>query len=440
MLILLLLQGAQLILFFFGIYFLGVALAGLFTRRCRREHPPRTRFAVIVPAHNEEEVIGKLVGNLRDLDYPGELYDIYVVADHCTDNTARVARDEGARVWERSDRRRRGCKGYVLEFALGRLGFTRGGKSRYDAAVIFDADNLVSGDYLRVMNNRLLEGEKIIQCFIDSKNPDDNWITAVFSLTFWLNNRFVLLARHNLGLSASLAGTGMCISREVLREVGWTTSTLTEDLEFSMQALAQGYRTTFAVETRVYDEKPLSFTASCHQRLRWARGQMNVARRYMPRLLWRGLREGSLIKLEGGIRLGQLYAVALGGLVLAVGLIRPELVAVTSLYERLSASMPVMRVLFPVLTYLMPLLTVFLDRLPVRPFRYYFLYPLFTLSWVILIFYAMATWRRRRWVPTRHSRALDYRQVLPVQFSGSARRPQRYTRTDRGTAIAPGSK
>ncbi len=205
-----------------------------------------------------------------------------------------------------------------------------------------------------------------------------------------------------------------------------------------MQALLQGYRTTFAVETRVYDEKPLSFTASCHQRLRWARGQINVAHRYLPRLLGRGLREGNPVKLEGGVRLGQLYAVALGGLVLAAGLVQPDLVTATSIYRHLDKSAPAVRFILPALTYLMPLVTAVLDRLPARPFRYYLLYPFFTLSWIILILYAMVTWRRRRWVPTRHSRALDYRALLPRQFSKN-RRPSRPARSG-SHAAAPGGK
>ncbi len=426
------LQGVQIIIFLFSLYFLGIALAGLYTRRCRREHPPRTRFAILVPAHNEERVIGKLAGNLRELDYPKELYDIFVVADHCTDRTAGIARSRGVTVWERSHRRRRGCKGYVLEYALSRLGFIRGGQCRYDAAVIFDADNLVSSNFLRVMNNRLLEGETVIQCFIDSKNPDDNWVTAVFSLTFWLNNRFVLLARYNLGLSASLAGTGMCIAREVLQKVGWNTCTMTEDLEFSMQALLQGYRTTFAIETRVYDEKPLSFIVSCHQRLRWARGQINVTHRYLPRLIGQGLRERNTGKLEGGLRLGQLYAVALGGLILVAGLFYPDQVAATSIYNYLGQNIPTARLILPVLTYLMPLIPAVLDRLPARPFRYYLLYPLFTLSWVALIFYAIFTRHQRHWVPTDHGRALDHRTFFSGQVAPG--------RSGSNDAAAPGGK
>lgn len=405
----------QYLIFWFGIYYLTISLAGLFTRRSPKQHLPRMRFAIIIPAHNEEKVIGKLVKNLAALRYPKHLYDIYVIADRCTDRTAKVARSNEAIVWERLDYRNCG-KGRVLKYALSRLGFTRGQACRYDAAVFFDADNLVSSNFLQAMNNRLLNGEKIIQSFIDSKNPDDSWVSSTFSITFWLNNRFVLLARHNLGLNAGLAGTGMCIHKEVLDKIGWSTVTLTEDLEFSIQALLEGYRTSFAVEARVFDEKPITFMASCRQRLRWARGQLNVAWLYLPRLLFRGMVEGDAAKLEGGIRLLQLFVIAAGGLLIPITLLKPELITFTSIYQQVQTRFPLVNLILIALPYILPLITLFLDRLPWKTFRYFPLYPLFTFSWVPIIIVALLTYNNRQWIPTAHVRDFDYRQ-LPIHRS-----------------------
>ena len=64
------------------------------------DHDPESRFLVLVPAHNEEKVIGDIIQNLNDMDYPKELYDFYIIADNCTDNTAEVARNLGANVIE----------------------------------------------------------------------------------------------------------------------------------------------------------------------------------------------------------------------------------------------------------------------------------------------------------------------------------------------------
>ncbi len=415
-----LVQFLQVIIFCFGLYFLGVTAAGLFSIKPCREHPPQKRFAIIVPAHNEERVVGKLVRNLMRLAYPSDLYDVYVIADHCSDKTAAAARAEGATVWARSGGAR--GKGRSLREIMARLGFTVPGASRYDAAVIIDADNLVALNFLQVMNNRLLEGEKLIQCFIDAKNPNDSWVTAVFTVNFWINNRFILQSRCNLGLSSLTAGTGVCISREVLEKTGWSTVTITEDLEFAIQALTHGFRATFAPETRVYDEKPLDFKAACIQRLRWARGQLNVAMRYAPRLLAAGLIKGDLARFEGGLRLLQLPVVALGTIMALLALIQPDLFRDTSLYYQLGRQFPPAAIFLAALPYLLPLFALVLDRLPLKPFRYFFLYPVFYLSWIGLIIYAIFTFRKQKWEPSHHTRDLEYYHLQMTPVSSLTRR------------------
>lgn len=404
-------QFLQLEIFCFGLYFLGISAAGLLSKKPCRVHPPEKRFAVIVPAHNEERVVGKLVRNLMKLAYPPDLFDVYVIADHCSDQTAAVARAEGATVWARSDGTR--GKGRSLQEIMARLGFTGPKTSRYDAAVIIDADNLVALNFLQVMNNRLLEGEKLIQCFIDSKNPNDSWVTSVFSVNFWINNRFILQSRCNLGLSSLTAGSGVCISREVLAKTGWSTETITEDLEFAVQALIHGYRATFAPETRVYDEKPLDFKGACIQRLRWARGQLNVAMRYAPRLLGAGLLKGDLARFEGGLRLLQLPVIALGTIMALLALIHPDLFRDTSLYYQLGRQFPPAALFLATLPYLLPLLALVLDRLPLKPFRYFFLYPVFYISWIGLIIYAIFTFRKQKWEPSHHICDLEYEHLMP---------------------------
>ena len=65
-----------------------------------RDHDPKSRFLVLVPAHNEEKVIGDIIRNLNEMDYPKDLYDFYIIADNCTDSTAETARSLGAKVIE----------------------------------------------------------------------------------------------------------------------------------------------------------------------------------------------------------------------------------------------------------------------------------------------------------------------------------------------------
>lgn len=422
-----LIQVLQVLVFSFGIYFLLIAAAGLFTKPPCRVHSPRLKFAVIVAAHNEERVVAKLIRNLLNLEYPKQMYDVYVIADHCTDATAAIAQRSGALVWKRSGSVR--GKGRSLQEIMHGLGFTSPGEKRYDAAAIIDADNLVALNFLQVMNNRLLEGEKLIQCSIDSKNPNDSWVTSVFSVNFWINNRFILQARSNLGLSSLTAGTGVCISREIIEKTGWSTVTLTEDLEYAVQALALGYRASFARETRVYDEKPINFKAACLQRLRWARGQLNVAMLYAPRLLLTGLRKGDPARFEGGLRLLQLPVLALGIVMLILAPLQPQFFRDTSVYYQIGLRFPWAAFFFAAVPYLLPVAALFLDRLPLKPYRYFLLYPLFYLSWIILVLYALITFRKQKWVPSQHKCNLDYLHMPPASASTCLRARFRLGRT-----------
>lgn len=82
-------------------YYIYLSVFG-FRRNTRSYAPqaPQARFLILVPAHNEAAVIADMVHNLASLDYPSELYDFYIIADNCTDDTAQIARSLGAKVIE----------------------------------------------------------------------------------------------------------------------------------------------------------------------------------------------------------------------------------------------------------------------------------------------------------------------------------------------------
>jgi cellulose synthase/poly-beta-1,6-N-acetylglucosamine synthase-like glycosyltransferase len=197
----------QLLIVFFTIYYFVISFFGIFGRRKERKIlDPRTTFAIIVAAHNEEKVIGQLVENLHLLKYPDDKYDIFVIADNCTDNTAKVAAAAGSQVFARhNDNEMEQGKGFAMEWMFTKL-FAM--KKQYDAVIIFDADNLVHPDFLMEMNNRFCKGERIIQGYLDSKNPNDTWIAGVFAISFWMINHIWHLAKYNIGLSCVLGGTG----------------------------------------------------------------------------------------------------------------------------------------------------------------------------------------------------------------------------------------
>ena len=243
-----------------------------------KDHDPQSRFLVLVPAHNEEKVIGDIIRNLNDMDYPKELYDFYIIADNCTDNTAEVARNLGAKVIETQKDSPDAPTGkpIALKKALQAVGDYQ---NRYDLMMIFDADNLMDTNMFREVNSQYLDKGKpdFIQCYLGAKNKKG--VVAWFYYTgYTLTNRFFDLAKYRLGLNCAIGGTGFAMTTSYLyKRGGWTTMSLTEDFEIQVEATLEGRRILWNHHTRVYDEKPTSLRASIRQKLRWGQGHWYVA-------------------------------------------------------------------------------------------------------------------------------------------------------------------
>lgn len=245
-----------------------------------KPHRPVTyhRFAVLISARNEETVLGHLLDSIRDQDYPSDLITVFVVADNCTDATAQVARDHGAVVYERLNRSQVG-KGYALDFLLQRIRRDYG--SRFDGFFVFDADNLLQPDYITQMNRTFSDGYSIVTSYRNSKNFGSNWISAGYGLWFLREAEFLNHARSLLGTSCAVSGTGFLFHRSVLAGLGgWRFYLLTEDIEFTIASILSGYRVGYCKDAVLFDEQPVTFRQSWRQRLRWAKGYLQVFRAY----------------------------------------------------------------------------------------------------------------------------------------------------------------
>ena len=145
----------------------------------------------------------------------------------------------------------------------------------FDAMCVFDADNLVDGQFLARMNDALVSGAQVAQGFRDSKNPEQSAISGCYSICYWMLNRFYNGARSALHLSALVNGSGFAVTTALLRRLGgWHTVTMTEDYEFSAQCAMLGERVHFVPEALIYDEQPLTFRQSWKQRRRWTTGSL----------------------------------------------------------------------------------------------------------------------------------------------------------------------
>lgn len=241
------------------------------------------RYAVLISARNEELVIGNLLDSISAQDYPSSLVRVFVVADNCTDKTAKVARAHGAIVYERFNDKLVG-KGYALEYLLDRIGEEYG--DVFDAYMVFDADNLLSEDYISRMNETFSDGYRIITSYRNSKNYGDNWISAGYALWFLREAKYLNNARYLLGTSCAVSGTGFLFSREILKSCGgWPFHLLVEDIEFTIHNIVSGEKVGYCPRTVLYDEQPTKFSQSWKQRMRWARGYIQILRKYGGRLL-----------------------------------------------------------------------------------------------------------------------------------------------------------
>ena len=261
-----------------GLWYLISGLACVRKPKDYGFHPARTKFAVLIAARNEELVIGPLINSLLTQEYPSDLYDIWVVPNNCTDNTALAARNFGAEVLECTVPVK--SKGEVLRFAYNRL---RG--RRYDAWLVFDADNVVDRSFLAEMNNARLAGAQAAQGYRDSKNPYDTAVSGCSSIYYWMMDRFHNGGKAGLGASAMIGGTGFMVTQTLLDKLGgWRTETISEDMEITVQALLAGERVAYAPKAITYDEQPLTWEQSFKQRRRWTSGTLQVAQRFLPLL------------------------------------------------------------------------------------------------------------------------------------------------------------
>jgi len=262
---------------------------------------PSSRFLILIPAHEEELVIGRLLESVKELDYPRELFDVYVIADHCTDETAAIARTLGATVHERNDPEPRG-KARSLNWLVQHLLAGASGSS-IDAFIVLDADSIVSPGFLGAMDSRVRSGDLLIQGLVQIDDPGTDRFAQLRALAYEFISHVRPLGRSALGLSAGLRGNGMCIARDTAAQFPWDTGSLTEDYELHGRLLAAGLRVTFAPDAIVRTQLPQSLAVARTQSERWERGRLDAMRHHVPALLVHGLRRGSWSSIDGAIEL-----------------------------------------------------------------------------------------------------------------------------------------
>ena len=381
-----------------SLWFLAVALFALRKPKRYAVCAPRTRFACLVAARNEEAVIGALVESLRAQDYPNALYDIYVIPNNCTDDTEAAALAAGAKIFRCFERV--SCKGDALHEAVAWL-LPKG----YDAFCVFDADNVADAQFLARMNDAICAGAQVCKGAMRVKNPYDSWLSGCYGLYFALFDIFFSRARMSCGLSSKLVGTGFAVRSTVLERLGgWNTETIAEDAEFSAQCASRGIRIHFVPAALTYDEAPNDFFVSLRQRRRWCSGIMDAAGRMDAPLV-------SALRGSAPLRALDALLIVNAPFLQALTLLPLTLTILSSLVQGTAGTLALTGAVsltlstlgLMALAALLALLGGYRDRRIVRTIMGF---PLFMAAWLPIQIVSLVS-RTRSWQPIVHSRALS---------------------------------
>ena len=252
------------------------------------------RFAIVVPAHNEEGVILNTLNSCREIDYPKSRFDVFVIADNCSDGTARVVQEAGTQCLVRTHDELIG-KGHALAWAFDRV-MPQG----FDAVIVLDADCRIDPHALKAFNRHLNQGKLVLQANDIASNPDDSPMSYVVSVGNLIENELYYYPKSRLGWAVVLRGTGMVLSAELLHRFPWGASSIVEDMEYTMDLLRHGQTVEFVQEACVSSPFPTQQEQLDVQRARWAAGNLGYGKSDALKFIREGLTRGPLVLADFG--------------------------------------------------------------------------------------------------------------------------------------------
>ena len=257
------------------------------------------RVAIVIPAWNEAAVIGTSIDRLMLLDYPRDALRIFVVDDASTDGTPDVILGKAAQYPGNVIHLRREKGGQGKAHTLNHGLTTVLADDWMEALLIMDADVIYEPDSLRKMTRHLADPKVgAVTAYIKEGSRPGNYLTRFIGYEYITAQAAARRSQNVLGAIACLAGGAQLHSRANLLAVGGRidTSSLAEDTFTTFKTQLAGHRVVFEPHATVWAEEPDNINGLWKQRLRWARGNVQVTIQY--RRLWfrphRGHRLGSI--------------------------------------------------------------------------------------------------------------------------------------------------
>lgn len=269
-------------------------IIGFFKVKKYPEAKNNHNYGILIAARNESNVIAQLIESIRNCDYDQSKIRIFVIADNCTDNTAEVARNAGATVFERFNQEQIG-KGYALDYLLSKI---HENEPEYlpEAWMIFDADNLLDKNYIKEMNKAFDAGEEVVTSLRNGKNFNTNWLSAVGCMAFMRECRFSHAPRSVLGVSTNVTGTGWLVKNNLLNyETGFPWHLILEDNQFTMETILDGHKVGYQDTAIFYDEQPTKMKVIYKQRMRWQTGGYANMKKYTGKVFAKMVKTGKFM-------------------------------------------------------------------------------------------------------------------------------------------------
>lgn len=378
-----------------SIYTIYFAITGIFAFAKKKRMPEaieKKQFAIIIPARNEEMVIGNLIDSLKMQNYPKDKYTIFVVPNNCKDNTKAVAEKKGANIIECNIPVK--SKGEVLEFTFNSI------SKNYDGYIIFDADNIVHPEFLNNMNNALCAGYNVAQGYRDSKNPNDTWVSNCYAIYQYIQNYFLNQSRMNVGMSAFINGTGFMVSEKII-ENGIRLETMTEDTELTIKCALNNERIAFVNNAITYDEQPLTFKESWKQRKRWSEGTMQCFKTYKSKLVGHKTKVSIDVLMLILLPIMQVLGTVLCGIYAGI-----ELIA----NAQIATLIPLVFG-FVMSSFIAAFVLVIQGKGIIKNIKGIITFPIFVFSWVIISVVALCQ-KEQKWEYIKHTRGITVEDLI----------------------------
>jgi cellulose synthase/poly-beta-1,6-N-acetylglucosamine synthase-like glycosyltransferase len=402
---------AQLYLFITMILYLFISFTGVFLyiKNESIDFKKNKKFAVLIPAHNEENVISNLLDSIDMLDYPEDLYDVFVICDHCSDKTKEIVSNYDVGLLEYNDRFPSN-KARALNRAIDDILRER---DIYDAFCYFDADSLVHPDFLKAMAGYLSSGAKVIQAQQLPKNPDESFLSVIISSGQFITNKFFQKPKNMLGLSATLHGKGMCFDTDTVKRFRWDENCLTEDLEMQMRLIENGIRIYWSEKAIVFDEEPIMIRQYLMRSIRWTRGSLDTAKKHASNLFKLFFKKLDFKMLEAFVYCFGVYRVIIVVFVaLAMYLTRNEFNLLIYCFRLIPYEALISKLLFLVMPFVILPFMILLDKkIGFNMFVGYFLQPALGFFRIPIFLFGIAK-DRELWNRTEHTSKVKITDII----------------------------